>query len=342
MSNKILTANPDTTKRLDGSLFGMALSLIWLCVACSGGGEASAPVAPSPAPSPAPPPTGSANVMSETDVIYGSGLVQNGAVNLLMDIYQPDGDCAEPRPFVIGIHGGGFVSGSKSSLNWVANMEAAAAAGFVGISIDYRLVGDDPLVSAEFQPVADDFDEEAIRLGLTDTQRDVLYAAAAAIEDAATALVWARDNADARCLDIDRFAIWGSSAGAITALHVSHGLDEYFIDRPKPLVVIDYWGRLFLDGLVDAAGPPLMIVHGTADQSQIYEDTAVVLAAEADAVGLPFSFYTIQDGPHGFSSVNPNRVVINGDTPLNVTIEFISAHLNGGEPNYETQTIVPN
>lgn len=335
-------ANLGLTKRVRGILFSSALSVSGLVAACSGGGEASAPAPTSSMSPPSPPPTSSANVMSETDVIYGGGLVQNGAVNLLLDIYQPDGDCIEPRPFVVGIHGGGFVGGSRSSSNWVTNMEAVSAAGYVGISIDYRLVGDGPLVSAEFQPIADDFDEEATRLGLTDTQREVLNSAAAAIEDAATALVWARDNADARCLDPDRFAIWGSSAGAITALHVSHGLDEYFIDRPKPLVVIDYWGRLFLDGLVDAEGPPLMIVHGTADQSQIYEDTAVVLAAEADAVELPFSFYTIQDGPHGFSSVDPSRVVINGDTPLNVTIEFISDHLSGGSPNYETQTVIPN
>ena len=334
-------SNLNLSKRTRGLLVGLALSLYGVCAGCSGGGEASPPATQGSSP-PAAPPTSSANVMNETDVIYGSGLVENGAVSLLLDIYQPDGECSEPRPFVVGIHGGGFVGGSKSDSNWVGNMEAVTAAGFVGISIDYRLVGDNPLVSAEFQPIADDLDEEAVRLGLTETQREVLNSAAAAFEDAATALLWARDNADARCLDIDRFAVWGSSAGAITALHVSHGLDEYFIDRPKPLVVIDYWGRLLLDGLVDAVGPPLMIVHGTADQSQIYEETALVLAAEANAVGLPHSFYTIQGGPHGFGAVNPDRVVINGDTPLNVTIEFITAHLDGGTPVYETQTIIPN
>ncbi|MEL6691417.1 MAG: alpha/beta hydrolase [Pseudomonadota bacterium] len=319
-----------------------AIFLIGTVSACSGGGETSQPAPSTVAPPSTPPPASSANVMSETDIIYGSGLVQNGAVNLLLDIYQPEGDCTDPRPFVIGIHGGGFTSGSKSSANWVDNMEAVAAAGFVGISIDYRLVGDNPVVSAEFQPIADDLQDEADRLALTDTQRSVLNAAAAAFEDSSAALAWARDNASARCLDIDRFAIWGSSAGAITGLHISHGLDDYFIDRPKPLVVIDYWGRLLLDGLVDADGPPFMIIHGTADQSQIYEETALVLAAEADAVGLPYSFYTIEGGPHGFSSVNPNRVEINGETPLTVTIEFISDHLLGETPNYEVQTIVPN
>lgn len=337
MPNQSLHSNPRSTDKRCSLIVGIVLSFVGVCSACSGGGDTA-----SVATTISTPPTSSANVMNETDLIYGSGLTQSGAVNLLLDIYQPDGDCSEPRPFVVGVHGGGFTGGSKADSNWVTNMEAVTAAGFVGISIDYRLLGDSPLVSAEFQPVADDLDDEAIRLGLNDTQRSVLNAAAAAFEDAATALVWASENADARCLDIDRFAVWGSSAGAITALHVSHGLDEYFIDRPQPLVVVDYWGRLFLDGLVDSDGPPLMIVHGTNDQSQIYEDTAIVLAAEADAVGLPYSFYTIQDGPHGFGSVDPDRIEINGDTPLNVTIDFIADHLLGRAPNYEVQTIERN
>lgn len=323
-----------------------ALALIVVLAACSGGGGSS-PDAPAPTPvvsppPPPPPPPSADNLASETDVIYGSGLTMGGAVNLRLDIYQPDGDCSTPRPFVVGIHGGGFTGGSKSANTWQDNMEAVVEAGFVGLSIDYRLVGDDPVASAEFQPIADDFEILATQLGLDDGQRAQLNAAVAAFEDTVSALDWARDNATARCLDIERFALWGSSAGAITSLHVAHGLDEYFIDRPDPRVVIDYWGRVFQDDLIDADGPPIMIIHGTDDQTVSYEDSAVPLAAEADAVGLAYSFYTIQDGPHGFGAVNPARVSINGETPLAVTIDFIADHLLDRPPTYEVQTIVPN
>ncbi|MEM6900853.1 MAG: alpha/beta hydrolase fold domain-containing protein [Pseudomonadota bacterium] len=300
---------------------------------------ATSPPQPASPPPPVPPVTTATNVESETDISYGNGLVLGSSLTLLLDIYQPDDACVEPRPFVVGIHGGGFVGGSKSDGSWVANMDAIVAEGFAGISIDYRLVGDRPLVSAEFQPVLDDLNAEADRLGLTDRQREVLNAAVAAIEDTVAALKWARSNAQRRCLDMDRFAIWGSSAGAITALHVAHGLDEYFISRPEPLVVIDYWGRLLLDGLVDADGPPFMIIHGTEDNSQVYEETAVVLAAEAEAEGLPFSFYTIEGGPHGFRNVDPNFVQINGEDARDVTLDFISDHLLGQTPIYEVQTI---
>ncbi len=316
-----------------------------LCAGCSESSNTppapQSTLPPPPSAPPTPPPPMPVTVTSEIGVVYGTGQLEFSTADLLLDIYQPDGPCTELRPFVIGIHGGGFVGGSRNDSNWVANMEAAVARGFVGISIDYRLVGDAPLVGAEFLPIRDDFTAAGQALGLSETQLDVLNAAAAAIEDAVTAIRWAEDNAQDRCLDINRFAIWGSSAGAITALHVAHGLDEYFINRPDPLVAIDFWGRLLLDGLVDTNGPPIMIVHGTADQSQIYEDTALVLAAEAENVGVPFAFYTIEGGPHGFGTINPDRVQINGQAPLDVTLDFIEAHLLDGAPLYEVVTIIP-
>lgn len=318
--------------------------LVLLCAACSGGGGTnstpSQPAIGSAAPPSPTPPAVSNTPETETDIVYGSGLVQNSAKDLLLDIYQPEGDCNERRPFVVGIHGGGFTGGSKSDGNWVNNMEAAAARGIAGLSIDYRLVRDLPVVSAEFQPLLDDLNAFADQLNLGTRQRDQLNAAVAAFEDTVTALEWARENADERCLDINRFGIWGSSAGAITSLHVAHALDEYFIDRPDPLVVVDYWGSLFLEDLVDADGPPLFILHGTNDSTQVYEDTALPLAAEAESVGLPYTFYTIENGPHGFGSVDPSRVQINGQDPIDVTLDFIEAHLTDGTPLYEVQTVM--
>lgn len=318
-----------------------------MIAACSGGGGSTPPqpvaqLPPQPPAPTSPPPASTTNFESENNVIYGSGLLESGSKNLLLDIYQPSGDCVENRPFVIGIHGGGFISGSKQDPNWVQNMEAVTERGYAGLSINYRLSGDRPVVSAEFQPVLDDFIVEANRLGASADDIDRLSAVVAAFEDTVTAIDWARDNADQRCLDIDRFALWGSSAGALTALHVAHGLDEYFIDRPDPLVVVDYWGRLLISGMVDAGGPPIFILHGTNDQTVDFEDAAVALAMEADASGLNYSFYSIEGGPHGFGTVNPNRVSINGQSPLTITVDFIEDHLLGIAPLYETQSIIPN
>ena len=305
-------------------------------IGCSGGGG-SAPSPTQPGTGTPPPVATSPNLESETDVVYGTGLVTNSSVSLRLDIYQPSDTCPARRPFVIGIHGGGFRGGTKSDTNWVNVMQAVNDRGYAGISIDYRLVGDDPLVSAEFQPLLDDLLARAV--GVSQSQRDQLNAAVAAFEDTVTAIEWARDNADARCLDINRFAVWGSSAGAFTALHVAHALDEYFIDRPEPAVVVDYWGDLFFQGVIDADGPPMFILHGTDDPTVDYTTSALALAAEATSVGLPFSFYTIENGPHGFGSIDPNRVQINGQDPLDITLDFVIAHLTDGTPLYETQTV---
>ena len=324
-----------------------ALALLVGLTACSGSGgtaPATAPPEPISAPPspPASPPPSTVNLTSETDINYGSGLLQSGALDLKLDIYQPDGACITARPFVLGLHGGGFVGGSKSDTNWIDNMNAIVARGYAGLSVDYRLAGDNPVISAEFQPILDDFESLARELNLSESQLEVLNAAVAAFEDTVTALDWVQANAEARCLDPSNFALWGSSAGAITALHVGHSLDNYFIDRLVPKVVIDYWGRLLLSGQIGADDPPFMIIHGTADTSQIYADTALILAAEADLVGLPYSFYTVQGGPHGFGSINPERVTINGTTARAVTLDFIAAHLDGTPPLYESQTIIPS
>ena len=95
----------------------VALATLSVLAGCSGGGgSTTAPAPPPPVASPPPPPI--TNLTTETAVIYGSGLTTSGAVNLLLDIYQPDGPCTTPRPFVVGIHGGGFTGGKKSASAW--------------------------------------------------------------------------------------------------------------------------------------------------------------------------------------------------------------------------------
>lgn len=313
----------------------VAAGLTLLSACSSGGGEGASTQAP---PSPTPPPA-TTNPESETDVIYGSGLLDNGVKNLLLDIYQPDGACTDPRPFVIFIHGGAFRGGSKSTSSAVVNMQSLVERGFVGISIAYRLVGDEPLVSAEYQPILDDFLSDAALLGITDpTVLAQLEAAVAAFEDTVFAIEWARDNAIARCLDIDNFGLWGSSAGAITALHTVYGLDEYFIDRPDPRVVVDYWGQLFQTNLLEEADTPFFILHGTDDLTVPYSN-AERLAEEADTTNTPYAFYTVDGGPHGFANVSPANVLIGGREVRDVTVDFIEAHLTGGTPVYETVTV---
>ncbi len=58
---------------------------------------------------------------------------------LLMDIYTPHGDTLRGRPAVVLVHGGGWVSGSRTSFPFVRMAKDLAARGYVAASIDYRM-----------------------------------------------------------------------------------------------------------------------------------------------------------------------------------------------------------
>ena len=152
------------------------------------------------------------------------------------------------RPFVMLIHGGGFEEGSKSMSPWRSLAGDITDLGYTAISIDYRMIGDRPRPSAEFEPVRNDILASGLGPLITydlHQQADVI---ASAIEDSVTALRWVEANQEDLCVDMSRFAVWGDSAGAVMGLHAAYGMDEYDIPVPEPDVVIDYWGRFITDG----------------------------------------------------------------------------------------------
>lgn len=56
-----------------------------------------------------------------------------------LDIYQPTGKAAAPRPVVLFIHGGNWNSGSKDDILYKAIGRRLAKNGFVGVVMSYRL-----------------------------------------------------------------------------------------------------------------------------------------------------------------------------------------------------------
>jgi acetyl esterase/lipase len=108
-------------------------------------------------------------------------------INLRLDVYRPKQDGSEgPRPAVIQVHGGGWLSGSRFEQG-VPLLNHLAALGWVGFNIDYRL-----------SPQATWPDQ------ITDVKR---------------AIAWVREHADEHGIDPDLLCITGGSAGGhLTAL----------------------------------------------------------------------------------------------------------------------------
>ena len=320
----------------------ISVSALALLAGCSGGGGSSSPstpVSPPPPspPPPPPPPPPPAVPASQTDVVYGSGLLTSGAKSLLLDVYQSGEACTAARPLVLLIHGGGFDAGTKQSGQWPSIGSDLADQGYVAISIDYRLAGDNPVPSAEFYPVRDGILNSGVEAIISNDLQEQADIIASTIEDAVTALRWVEDNDDDLCVDISRISIWGESAGAVIGLHVTYGLDEYSIYTPQPDVLIDYWGRFIFDGLMESGDAPLLILHGDQDDVVDYS-FAQSIQAEAATNSISYSFYTVAGGGHGFDAIPIDSLTVDGTSLRQITYNFIDAHLNGGTPLYETKT----
>jgi acetyl esterase/lipase len=87
-------------------------------------------------------------VQLQSGVLYGTGATgfsgTPGVKNLTTDVYSPVGFPSPTRPALLLVHGGSFSSGNSTSPDMVQAAQYFAARGWVCVSINYRLQGDDP------------------------------------------------------------------------------------------------------------------------------------------------------------------------------------------------------
>ncbi|OJU95390.1 MAG: hypothetical protein BGO23_05970 [Solirubrobacterales bacterium 67-14] len=75
-----------------------------------------------------------------SDLAYGPANAQKGS-NLL-DVYVPNADSTKPRPVFVWIHGGGWFTGDKVSSTMPYKARTLVDAGYVFVSVNYRLSSD--------------------------------------------------------------------------------------------------------------------------------------------------------------------------------------------------------
>jgi len=190
------------------------------------------------------------DVSVTSNVVYGSAVGASGSTEqLLLDVYRPTGDTATGRPAIVWVHGGSFSSGSKTSGELVDQANVFARKGYVNVSINYRLTPGGCSASAP--------------------SGSCVTAIVNAKHDAQAAVRFLRANATAYGIDPTRIAISGTSAGAITALNVGYdSTDVGTSGNPgypsNVSAAVSFSGARLL-GSVDAADPPALLFHGTAD-----------------------------------------------------------------------------
>ncbi|MDI1249644.1 MAG: alpha/beta hydrolase [Lacunisphaera sp.] len=225
---------------------------------------------------------------------------------------------------VIIIHGGGFNEGDKGRPREISIGRTLALHGYVGMSINYKL--------AKTKGVA--------------TWPQPVY-------DAKAAVRWLRMNSARLGLDPERIAVIGCSAGGNLAamLALTGPADEFDAASPYPAVpaavrcAIDFYGVIELldyhdmkmfarsrteapelyrrgspNRYADAHDAPMLIVHGTADETVKVAHSELLAAALAQA-GVEHQLVLLPGAPHTFDLEPKQRDL----RPL--VLEFLDKHL---------------
>lgn len=144
-------------------------------------------------------------VTQDADVRYATARRFSGNEDTLaMNVWYPLNDNATARPLVVWVHGGGFTGGSRNEMN--ARCELWAKRGYVAATVSYRLGFYGP------PPLDPPFSYDTA---------EVIRACYRAVQDSRTALKYLVINAARYKIDTSRVVVGGTSAGAITALHVA-------------------------------------------------------------------------------------------------------------------------
>lgn len=241
-----------------------------------------------------------AGMALESGVSYGP-YPQN-----VLDIVRPKEAGKEKRPGVIVIHGGGWVNGNKESQ--LPLCARYVEQGFVCASVGYRLAAAAP--------------------------------APAAVADVLAATRWFFDNAGRYRVDRKRIVVTGRSAGGHLALMTG------MVDRKAKLgprskvrAVVNFFGITDVGDQVDGPDmrqyaatwipeqdgryelarrvspmtyvrkklPPILTVHGDADQTVPYEQGVRLTRAIRDSGG-DAELIVIPNGGHGFDEQTTNRI----------------------------------
>ncbi|GAB2964353.1 hypothetical protein GCM10027048_37230 [Hymenobacter coalescens] len=274
-----------------------------------------------------------------TDVAYGSVAVGTGTQVLLLDVYQPVGAPATPRPLIILAHGGAFLGGNKADYDVSELCRRFARLGYVTASIYYRLESFFTFNGAR---------------AVVNATHDLRAAVRFFRQDAA--------NANQYNINPQYIFVGGSSAGAITAVHLAY-LDQEAelasLNAPgvapglegasgnpgyssAAVAAINLCGALGNLNWLEPGDEPLVSVHGTNDAVVPYAtgltftgdvvNGSGAIKLRADAVGVPNTLYTFRGAGHvpynGLSATQQAYM----DTTFRTVRDFLRPLLAGASP----------
>jgi len=241
-----------------------------------------------------------------SDIEYGTNVDgNNNNVSLTLDLYEPTGvGVPAQRPAIVIMHGGTFVTGSKTNATMVAYANAFASRGYVAVSINYRkldLLPPAPGASLPYYSITPErrptwVDQFLIDQGVTEQQ--YLDTVAAAIGDEATAINWLAANAATYNINPNWLAAGGYSAGAVSSLALAAGGVVDGVSNAPLGAIFSLAGALFgYESAFDSNSPGVFLIHGEDDVTVPFTETPYLEAALTNA-GVPYDTLYVPNADH--------------------------------------------
>ena len=232
---------------------------------------------------------------------------EHDTLKLYLDFYSP-AQVHDSTICVVYVFGGGFIMGSRDGDFEKAYFKQLVDEGFQVAAIDYRLglKGVKGLGVTNSKPL-----EDAINM---------------ATEDAIAAIAYLLEHADELKINKNWMMMVGSSAGAITSLHVDYAMCNDLLnadilpDDFRLAGVVSYAGAIFLSkGQVEynRTPAPTMMFHGMADGLVVYDKIKFfnigfygtnTLVKRFEKYGFPYFARRFEDYGHSIALAGPFTV----------------------------------
>jgi acetyl esterase/lipase len=285
-------------------------------------------------------------------------------IELKAGIYGADASSSTPKPVILWIHGGALIMGTRAKIA-PGQLERYLDAGFVVVSIDYRLAPETklPAIAEDVEDAiswirgagAEEFGWDSDRLGVVGHSAGgyLTLLTGHRANPAPKALVafygygniagdWYSKPDPFYSTEFEMFTEEQAHAavgnGEIADGSIDPRRRDYYlwcrqnglwpekVGGHDPVAELDWFAPYSPADNVDSNYPPTLLLHGNADTDVPYEQS-VHMAQRLASAGVEHTFTTIESGPHGFDN-NPETAT----TPavvaaIDSAVEFLTKHV---------------
>ena len=273
-------------------------------------------------------------VTSLADVTYST---LAGYRPMVVDIYMPPQGTA-PKPLVLFVHGGGWVSGhtrhSGALSNFPSVLARLAGEGFVVASLEYRLSAEArfPAQVQDARAALRFLKSHAARYGIDPARTGVWGGSAGGHLAALTAMTCGVTSLDApgtksapgsEC--VQSAAIWYGvfDFGALAATRPGggDGAAERLLGCTGPCTPAQF-GAASPNAYITPKAPPFLLIHGLADKTVPVQQSQGAEAA-LKAAGVPVRAIYIPGADHSFIGASPQATREATLMATNATFDFL-------------------